>query len=66
MNTTTLIAEWTMSGARGDVAARFRSTDDIRTLLAREPNTAPAQSTGSLLVKSADGEDWRPLTTDAE
>lgn len=34
MNTTQLIAHWTMHGAGHDIDGRFRKTDDIRTVLA--------------------------------
>ena len=64
MNTTTLIAEWSMRGARRDVAGRFRTLDDIRALLHREDQPDPLPAPVSVLVKPAGEEDWRPLSTD--
>jgi hypothetical protein len=64
MNTTTLIAEWSMRGARHDVAGRFRAIDDIRTLLAGSDKAEPIPASLSVLVKPAGEEDWRPLGTD--
>jgi hypothetical protein len=61
MNTTTLIAEWSMSGARRDIAERFRTIDDIRALLSRGDTAEPPAAHVSLLVKSSDDHDWRPL-----
>jgi hypothetical protein len=64
MNTMTLIAEWSMRGARHDVAGRFRTIDDIRALLVKGGSAEPPAARASLLVKSADEEDWRSLGTD--
>jgi hypothetical protein len=63
MNTTTLIAEWSMRGARHDVAGRFRTIDDIRALLTGGDKAEPPVSL-AVLVKPAGEEDWRPLGTD--
>jgi hypothetical protein len=64
MNTMTLIAEWSMRGARRDAVGRFRTIDDIRALLVKSGSAEPPAARVSLLVKSADEEDWRPLGTD--
>jgi hypothetical protein len=64
MNTTTLIAEWSMQGARRDIAGRFRAIDDIRALLHRGGQAEPLPAPVSVLVKRAGEEDWRPLSTD--
>jgi hypothetical protein len=61
MNTTALIAEWSMCGARRDVGGRFRTTDDIRALLSGGVAAEPPPASASLLVKPADEDDWRPL-----
>lgn len=64
MNTTNLIARWTMSGARRDVDGRFRATDDIRALIAGaepEPEPEPTLSTSSFLIKGADEDSWQSL-----
>ena len=67
MNTTTLIAEWSMSGARADVAARFRTADDILAILGKSPSETarpegPRRGADPLLVKPAGEDDWRPLS----
>jgi hypothetical protein len=62
MNTTKLIGEWSMSGARRDVGGRFRSTDDILAVIAGNHVTpAPTAASGSFLIKSSDEEGWQPL-----
>jgi hypothetical protein len=66
MNTTRLIGEWSMSGARRDVGGRFRSTDDILAVIAGNQATpAPTAASGSLLIKGWDEEGWQPLGTRA-
>ena len=58
MNTTKLIAQWTMNGARLDADGRFRPTADSGAVLTdNEPTTAAR----SLLIKGADGDGWQPL-----
>ncbi len=42
MNTTELIAHWTMQGAGRDINGRFRKTDDIRTILGDQRDAPPA------------------------
>ena len=66
MNTTKLIAHWTMSGAHRDVDGRFRSTDDIGAAIADnqptpEPTPEPTAAASSFLIKGADGDSWQPL-----
>jgi hypothetical protein len=58
MNTTKLIAHWTMSGARRDVDGRFRATPDIGAVIADNQPTAAASS---LLIKGADEDGWQPV-----
>lgn len=68
MNTTNLIAQWTMSGARRDADGRFRATDDIRAVIAgnhRVPEPAPRPEpeppalASSFLIKGAGEDGWR-------
>jgi hypothetical protein len=62
MNTTKLISQWSMSGARRDVSGRFRATDDIRAMIAgRQPTPAPREAARSFLIKGSDEERWQPL-----
>jgi hypothetical protein len=62
MNTTKLIAHWTMSGARRDVDGHFRSTDDIGAAIAdNQPTPEPTAAASSFLIKGADGDSWQPL-----
>jgi len=62
MNTTKLIAHWTMSGAHRDVDGRFRSTDDIGAAIAdNQPTPEPTAAASSFLIKGADGDSWQPL-----
>jgi hypothetical protein len=62
MNTTKLIAEWTMSGARRDVYGRFRATADIGALIAvNQPTSEPTAAASSFLIKGANEDSWRPL-----
>ena len=65
MNTTNLIAQWTMSGARRDFDGRFRATDDIGAVIAdNEPPLEPAAAASSFLIKGADGDGWQPVEED--
>lgn len=65
MNTTKLIAQWTMSGARGDVDRRFRATDDIGAVIAgKRPTTEPTAAASSFLIKRADQESWQTLAAE--
>ena len=62
MNTTKLIAQWTMSGARRDVAGRFRVTDDIGAVIAdNQPAPEPTAAASSFLIKGANEDSWQPL-----
>ena len=62
MNTTNLIAHWTMSGARGDVDGRFRATDDIGAVIAdNQPTPEATAAASSFLIKGADEDGWQPL-----
>jgi hypothetical protein len=62
MNTTKLIAKWTMSGEGHDVGGRFRATDDIGALIAdNQPPPAPTAATSSFLIKGANEGSWQSL-----
>ena len=62
MNTTKLIAQWTMSGARRDVDGRFRATDDIGAVIAdNQPTPEHTAAARSFLIKGADEDSWQPL-----
>jgi hypothetical protein len=62
MNTTKLISQWSMSGARRDVGGRFRAIDDIRAMIAgKQPTPAPTAAARSFLIKGSDEEGWQPL-----
>jgi len=62
MNTTKLIAQWTMSGEGRDVGARFRATDDIRAMIAgTEPTSEPTAAASSFLIKEANEDSWKAL-----
>ena len=62
MNTTKLIAHWTMNGAHRDVDGHFRATDDIGAVIAgNQPTPEPTAAASSFLIKGADGDSWQPL-----
>jgi hypothetical protein len=62
MNTTKLIAHWTMSGARHDVDGRFRVTDDIGAVIAdNQPTPEPVAAASSFLIKGANEDSWQPF-----
>ncbi len=62
MNTTKLIAQWTMSGEGRDVGGRFRATDDIGALITEDrPTPEPTAATSSFLIKGANDGSWQPL-----
>ena len=62
MNTTKLIAYWTMSGAHRDVDGRFRATADIGAAIAdNQPTPEPRAAESSFYIKGADGDSWQPL-----
>ncbi len=65
MNTTKLIAQWTMSGARRDLDGRFRATDDIGALIAdNKPTPEPTAAASWFLIKGADENGWQPVEED--
>jgi hypothetical protein len=62
MNTTKLIAQWTMRGEGRDVGSRFRTTDDIGAVIAdNQPTPEPTAAARSFLIKGAHEESWQPL-----
>ena len=62
MNTTKLIAHWTMSGARRNANGRFQATDDIGAVIAaNQPTLEPTAAPNAFLIKGADGDIWQPL-----
>jgi hypothetical protein len=62
MNTTKLIAHWTMNGAHRDVDGHFRATDDIGAVIAdNQPTPEPTSAASSFLIKGADADSWQPL-----
>ena len=62
MNTTNLIRQWSMTGARHDVGDRFRATDDIGAVIADNQATPePTAATSSFLIKGADDDSWQSL-----
>jgi len=67
MNTTKLIAHWTMSGVRRDVAGRFRATGDIGAAIAdKHPTREPTAAASSFLIKGADEDSWQPLAQEEQ
>jgi hypothetical protein len=62
MNTTKLIRQWSMTGARHDVGDRFRASDDIGAVIAdNQPALEPTAAASSFLIKGSDGDSWQPL-----
>jgi hypothetical protein len=63
MNTTKLIAQWTMSGEDRDVAGRFRATDDIGSVIAGNKPTpeSAAAARSALLIKGTNEDSWQTL-----
>lgn len=61
MNTTKLIALWTMEGASLDVGGCFRAADDIGIALASDDSTSKGAVAGSFFIKGADGDKWHSL-----
>ena len=62
MNTTKLIAQWTMNGTRYDVEGHFRATDDIGAVIAvTQPTPEAAAATTSFLIKGANEDSWQRL-----
>jgi hypothetical protein len=62
MNTTKLIAEWTMRGEGRDVGGSFPATDDIGAVIAdNQPSPESTAAASSFLIKGANEKSWRPL-----
>jgi hypothetical protein len=61
MNTTKLISQWSMSGARHDVGHCFRATDDIAAVIADSLPTPEPIAATSFLIKGWDEAGWQPL-----
>jgi hypothetical protein len=66
MNTTELIAHWTMDGAERGIDRRFRETDDILTILGSHRDEPTVAAPAVLQVRGADEEDWTQLGVGAE
>ena len=61
MNTTKLIAQWTMCGEGRDVGGRFRATDDIGAVIAsHEPAFEPTAAAISFFIKGSDEDGSQP------
>jgi hypothetical protein len=65
MNTTQLIEHWTMQGAGRNIDGRFRTTDDIREVLAAHHDAPRDAESATLRVRGADEEDWTSLKVGA-
>jgi hypothetical protein len=62
MNTTKLIAQWTMSGESLEIGDRFRATDDIGAVIAdNQPTPEPSSATSAFLIKGANDDSWQPV-----
>ena len=62
MNTTKLIAQWTMSGEDRDVSSRFGATADIRAAIAGDELTPePTAAASSFLIKGTNEDSWQAL-----
>ncbi len=61
MNTTELIAHWTMEGADRGIDGRFRKTDDILTIMGAHSDEPAEPAPAALRVRGADEDDWTPL-----
>jgi hypothetical protein len=59
MNTTKLIAQWTMCGEGRDVGARFRATDAV--IAAKQRTPEPTATASSFLIKGANEDSWQPI-----
>jgi hypothetical protein len=60
MNTTGLIAHWSMSGAREDLSEQFRSVSEEETPSSPESDRIEAPASAPLVRRPGEGE-WRPL-----
>lgn len=65
INTTQLIEHWTMDGAERDIDGRFRRTDDILAVLARQHDAPPAEPV-PVQVRGAGEEKWTSLRVGGE
>lgn len=61
MNTTKLIAHWTMNGARLDVDGRSPTVGTDAAFADNQPTPEPTATASSFLIKGADADDWQPL-----
>ena len=62
MNTTKLIAEWTMNGTRYDIDSHSRATDGIgAATVENQPTHEQAATTSSFLIKGTNEDSWKPL-----
>ena len=64
LNTTELIAHWTMEGATPDFGGLFRSTADVLAGAAEDSEPAPAPAPGTpdaFRMRRSDEEEWKPL-----
>ena len=62
MNTTKLIAQWTMDGTRYDVESHFRATDDLDAAIAdSRPTPEPPEAPSSFLIRGTNEDGWRAL-----
>lgn len=60
MNTTRLIAHWSMSGARQDLSEQFRSVTELDETPSSPEDAVEAPVT-PLLVRRPDDDEWEPL-----
>jgi hypothetical protein len=62
MNTTKLIAQWTMRGPGREVGGGLQAAGDIRDLIAgNKPTPRPGAVASSFLIKEASEGGWRAL-----
>jgi hypothetical protein len=61
MNTTGLIAHWSMSGAREDLSGQFRSVSDLEETPSSPEHDRIEAPASPLLVRQPDEAEWRPL-----
>jgi hypothetical protein len=65
MNTTRLIAHWSMSGARQDLSDQFRSVTELEETPS-SPESEPVEAPVTpLLVRRPDEDEWEPLVAAA-
>ena len=66
VNTTALISNWSMAGARSELERRFGSAPDIVAAVAESLDRGPVRIPAApLMVKPAGEGEWRPLAADA-